>query len=158
MNRWITRRERPDRVRGEPVRPQARANYVRAWLNETNPILDGMREVEGLIAIPHWRWASLSYTLNLTFKPLFCLLHSLENWLQFLWERAPPLVFGLLASGPCLSGLYLTAGHIPKEKFVWALLGELVSWGVRAGYLDTHATPHWGNIQATAAKINLTMT
>lgn len=52
---------------------------------------------------------------------------SLSNWATFLKERAPPVVFLLLAIGPCLSGLYATEDHIDLEKFSWALVGELVS-------------------------------
>lgn len=51
---------------------------------------------------------------------------SLSNWLIFLNERAPPLIFVLLAAGPCLSGLSATEGRIDLEKFLWALVGELV--------------------------------
>ena len=51
---------------------------------------------------------------------------SLSNWVTFLTERAPPLVFVLLAAGPSLSGLYLTESYINTEKFIWALIGQLV--------------------------------
>jgi len=47
--------------------------------------------------------------------------------MTFLLERAPPPIFLLLSSGPCLSGLYMTQGYVDVEKFVWAVLGELVS-------------------------------
>lgn len=52
---------------------------------------------------------------------------SFSNWVTFLMERAPPLVFILLAAGPCLSGLYIIEGYINIEKFIWAVVGELVS-------------------------------
>lgn len=51
---------------------------------------------------------------------------SLGNWLIFLSERAPPLVFGLLAAGPCLSGLVQAQGSVNWEKLLWALIGVLV--------------------------------
>ena len=50
-------------------------------------------------------------------------LCSLGNWLTFLNERAPPLVFVLIAVGPTLSGLQLTEGFVDVEKFIWAALG-----------------------------------
>ena len=53
-------------------------------------------------------------------------LDSLRNWLTFLMERAPPVVFLLLAAGPCLSGLYTVQGHINIGTFLWGLVGELV--------------------------------
>lgn len=59
---------------------------------------------------------------------LIYLLFSLRNWLTFLLERAPPLVFLLLASGPCLSGLYTVQGYIDVGTFIWGLIGELVRW------------------------------
>lgn len=51
---------------------------------------------------------------------------SLGSWLTFLMERAPPLIFILLAAGPCLTCLYATEGYINPEKFMWALIGQLV--------------------------------
>lgn len=48
--------------------------------------------------------------------------------MTFLLERAPPLVFLLLASGPCLSGLYTVQGYIDVGTFIWGLIGELVRW------------------------------
>lgn len=48
------------------------------------------------------------------------------RWVQFLTERAPPIVFFLLASGPCLSGLQIVEGRIEWIKFLFALFGELV--------------------------------
>ena len=51
--------------------------------------------------------------------------------MTFLMERAPPLVFLLLAAGPCLSGLQAVEGHIDLTKFLWAVIGELVSDRVR---------------------------
>ena len=47
---------------------------------------------------------------------------SLANWITL--ERAPPLIFLLLACGPCLSSLYVTQGCVDTEKGV---VGELVS-------------------------------
>ena len=44
----------------------------------------------------------------------------------FLVERAPPLVFGLLAAGPCFSGLAQVEGFVDIEKLVWAFIAELV--------------------------------
>ena len=41
-------------------------------------------------------------------------------------ERAPPIVFLLLASGPCLSGLQIVEGKIDWIKFFFAVFGELV--------------------------------
>lgn len=41
-------------------------------------------------------------------------------------ERAPPIVFLLLASGPCLSGLQIVEGKIDWIKFLFAVFGELV--------------------------------
>ena len=48
------------------------------------------------------------------------------RWVQFLSERAPPIVFLLLASGPCLSGLQIVEGKIDWIKFLFAVFGELV--------------------------------
>lgn len=60
-------------------------------------------------------------------QPLFfCGLYSLHNWLVFFSERAPPLVFVLLAAGPCFSGLVYIEGFVDWEKLVWALIGMLV--------------------------------
>ncbi|XP_064382251.1 uncharacterized protein LOC135331124 [Halichondria panicea] len=50
---------------------------------------------------------------------------SLHNWLVFLYERAPPLVFGLLAAGPCLSGLMYAEGSVDWDKFAWGLIGMM---------------------------------
>lgn len=36
-------------------------------------------------------------------------------------------MFILLAAGPSLSSLYVVEGYINMEKFMWALVGELVS-------------------------------
>lgn len=47
--------------------------------------------------------------------------------MTFLLERAPPLVFVLLAAGPCFSSLYMTEGVINIEKLVWGFLGQFVS-------------------------------
>ena len=42
-------------------------------------------------------------------------------------ERAPPAVFLLLASGPCLSGLIMTQGYVDVEKALWSVIGCTVS-------------------------------
>ncbi len=60
---------------------------------------------------------------------------SLHSWLVFLYERAPPLVFGLLAAGPCLSGLVYVEGSVDWEKFAWGLIGMMVQ---RNKALDTN--------------------
>ena len=54
-------------------------------------------------------------------------LCSLFNWLKFMNERAPPAVFLLLASGPCLSGLIMTQGYVDVEKALWSVIGCTVS-------------------------------
>ena len=56
--------------------------------------------------------------------------------MTFLGERAPPLMFLLLSAGPCLSGLVVVEEYVNKEKFAWALLGELVSGGCWGGNDD----------------------
>ena len=53
----------------------------------------------------------------------------------FLMERAPPLVFGLMAAGPSFSGLALMGGFVDKEKLVWGFIAELV--GVALEYTYT---------------------
>ena len=63
----------------------------------------------------------LTHTLSCTLPSLS--LCSLGNWLTFLNERAPPLVFVLLVVGPTLSGLQLTEGFVDVEKFFWAAFG-----------------------------------
>ncbi len=47
--------------------------------------------------------------------------------MTFLLERAPPPIFLLLSSGPCLSALYINEGFVDLEKFVWSVIGQLVS-------------------------------
>jgi 4-hydroxybenzoate polyprenyltransferase len=55
-----------------------------------------------------------------------CKPWSIFNWVQFLNERAPPLIFLLLAAGPCLTALQVIEGNIDWEKLWWALPGQLV--------------------------------
>lgn len=50
----------------------------------------------------------------------------LLRWAEFLAERAPPLVFSLLAAGPCFTVFKLINGYIDWEKCIWGLFGNLV--------------------------------
>ena len=45
----------------------------------------------------------------------------------FIYERAPPLVFFLLAILPTASGLKLSEGFIDYEKLAWGTVAYLVS-------------------------------
>ncbi len=71
--------------------------------------------------------------------------HSPKNWVTFLGERAPPLVFLLLSAGPCLSGLSTVEGKVHLDKFLWSLVGELVGWeneqGIQGGRRDFKRFP-----------------
>ena len=49
---------------------------------------------------------------------------SLKSWLVFFNERAPPLVYLLLAAGPCLSGLSFTAAGGPGIQGERRIRGE----------------------------------
>ena len=55
------------------------------------------------------------------------LLCRLLRWIMFLNERAPPLVFFLLAAGPCFTILKLVNGALDVEKCAWGIFGNLVS-------------------------------
>jgi 4-hydroxybenzoate polyprenyltransferase len=48
---------------------------------------------------------------------------SLASWKTFLNERAPPVVFVLLALGPTLTGLKMVEGFVDFEKLLWAGFG-----------------------------------
>ena len=74
-------------------------------------------------------------------------LCSAANWLTFLLERAPPAVFLLLATGPCLSGLHMVQGYVDWERAGWAVGGMLVSGEGCEGVLESawsDAVRVWG--------------
>lgn len=51
---------------------------------------------------------------------------TLSRWITFLNERAPPLAFALLASGPVLSSQYVFIGYVSLSLVLWTLPGQLV--------------------------------
>ena len=55
--------------------------------------------------------------------------YSVKNWILFINERAPPLVFLLLAVLPTASGLKLCEGWVDYEKLAWGTTAHLVSNG-----------------------------
>lgn len=55
---------------------------------------------------------------------------SIKNWILFVNERAPPLVFLLLAMLPTASGLKLCEGLVDYEKLAWGTTAHLVSNGI----------------------------
>jgi len=50
-----------------------------------------------------------------------------KNWVSFLNERAPPVVYILLSFFPAVSGLKLAEGLVDYEKLGWGTTGLLVS-------------------------------
>ena len=52
---------------------------------------------------------------------------SVKNWVLFLNERAPPVVYILLSFFPAVSGLKLAEGVVNYEKLGWGTTGLLVS-------------------------------
>lgn len=51
---------------------------------------------------------------------------SVKNWILFINERAPPLVFLLLAVLPTASGLKLCEGWVDYEKLAWGTTAHLI--------------------------------
>lgn len=51
---------------------------------------------------------------------------SMKNWILFINERAPPLVFLLLAILPTASGLKLSEGFVDYAKLAWGTAAHLI--------------------------------
>eukprot|EP00731_Ephydatia_muelleri_P011078 Em0005g1664a len=50
---------------------------------------------------------------------------SIKNWLILINERAPPIVYLLLAAGACLSGLQLFQDRVAPWELSWGIVGQL---------------------------------
>lgn len=50
---------------------------------------------------------------------------SIRNWSILIFERAPPVVYLLLAAGACLSGLQLFQGRVTPWELLWGITGQL---------------------------------
>ena len=53
-------------------------------------------------------------------------ISSIRNWLILINERAPPIVYLLLAAGACLSGLQLFQDRVAPWELSWGIVGQLV--------------------------------
>lgn len=87
--------------------------------------LIGSCAIESGMCAQNWflsRFLSLSLSVC-----IHSMLFSIRNWMIFLNERAPPLVFLMIAAGPSLTGMYHVQNYIDWEKFLWGLFAELVS-------------------------------
>ena len=58
--------------------------------------------------------------------PLRKTFSAIRNWTIFLNERAPPLVFLMMAAGPSLTAMYHVQGFLDWEKFFWGLFAQLM--------------------------------